>query len=146
MVTTDELPPFEREVLSVVLEKLAPHGPDAAEVTSEWSDRAGMWFIEVAPRRTSGAPVSIGSDGDELLLQFGRTRVELWNYKNGPSPIDQLHEYLASIFGGHVEEAGSGDDRFARLELPNGKTASVGSAHLPLPWTWRRRHRYEGYS
>ncbi len=105
-----------------------------------------MWFIEVVPRREGAASVSVGSDGDELLLQFGRTRVELWNYKQGPTPIDQLRQFLPAIFGGQLEEAGFGDDRFARVELRDGRTASVGSAHLPIPWGWRRRHRYQSYS
>jgi hypothetical protein len=74
-VTTDELPPFEREVLSVVLEKLAPHGPESAEFRCKWS--VAMWFIEVAPCRTSAAPVSIGVDGDELLLHLGLPRGEV---------------------------------------------------------------------
>jgi hypothetical protein len=89
------------------------------------------------------ANVSVGCDGNhELLLSFGHTRLELWNTKRGRTPIEMLRLYLPAIFSGDFEEAG----RFARVNLPNGKTASVGRMHLPLPWVRRRRHRYESYS
>jgi hypothetical protein len=108
------LPPFEQEVLSVVQASLAAHGEDAAEVTYEWAERARMWFITITPRRDNGASVSVWSEGDELLLTFGQTRLELWNSKRGPAPMAQLSEYLHAIFAGDFEEAGSGDDRFTR--------------------------------
>jgi hypothetical protein len=138
---------FEREVESVVRAALAPFGEGAAEVEFEWSAGFGGWFIEVTPRREGAASVSVGCDWNhEVLLSFGHTRLELWNTKRGPTPVEALSQYLPAIFSGDFEEAGFGDDRFARVNLPNGKTARVGALHPPLPWALRRRHRYAPYS
>jgi hypothetical protein len=142
-----ELPAFEQEVLSVVHAALSPHGGEAAaEVEVVWSAGMGGWFIEVTPRNVNAASVSVGCDGKELLLAFAHTRLELWDYKRGPSAIEQLSEFLPAIFSGAFEEAGFGSDRFARVNLPNGKTASVGAMHPPFPWALRRRKRYASYS
>lgn len=142
-----DLPDFEREVLAVVHAALAPHGEGAAEVDLVWSDGFGGWFIEVTPNRVGAASVSVGCDwGDELLFTFGHTRFELWNSKRGPTPIEVLRQYLPAIFGGDFEEAGTGDDRFVRIHLADGRTVSGGAMHLPFPWALRRRKRYAAYS
>jgi hypothetical protein len=142
-----ELPDYEREVLSTVHTALAPHGEDAAEVDVVWSAGFGGWVIEITPNRVGAANVSIGCDwNDELLLQFGHTRLELWNDKRGPTPIEQLRQFLPAIFAGDFEEAGSGSDRSARVNLPDGKTASVGRMHLSFSGARQQRHRYASYS
>ena len=133
---------LEADVLATVRRCLEPYGPGAADVSTIWSDPAGMWFIEVTPRRSDAASVSIGVDGDELLLTFARTRVELWS--GTPTPIEQLGQFLGSIFAGDFEEAGSGDG-FAKGRFPSGKLFRCGSMHLPLPWAWRRKTRYSSY-
>lgn len=138
--------PFETEVHAMVRRLVADVGGDAADITFEWGDRAHMWFVEVAPHRTGAAAVSIACMGDELTLSFAHTRVELWNYKRGPTPLEQLEQYLTGILRGEFEEGGSGSDRFARVSLPDGRTARVGSVHLPVPWALRRRKRFQPYA
>jgi hypothetical protein len=135
------------EVVAIVGELLAPFGPNVATITVEWAPAAGMWFIEVVPARRGAASVSVGiDDRGEFLVSFGHTHFEMWRSKKEPPPVAELREVLAAIFGGDVEEAGTGGDRFARITLPSGKVRSVGSVRLPLPWRRRKRSRFEPYA
>lgn len=136
---------FDRAVLAVVDDALSEHGGDAATVTCSWLEDARMWWIDISPRFEDAASVTIAVLDDELVLGFGRTRVELWASGRGPTPLAELSRYLAAIFGARFEEAGRGDDRFCRIEL-GGRRAVVGVVHLPLPWRMRRRQRYSPYS
>lgn len=142
-VPPSEMGAVEHDVLSTVRAQLAPYGPDAAEVGVVWSDGAGMWFVEITPTNTTAAPVSIGIDGDELLLNFGKTRLEMW--QGDPTPVERLKRYLRAIFAGEFEEAGWGSDRFAKLRLDGDETFACGSVHFPVPWAWRRKTRYDSY-
>jgi hypothetical protein len=141
-----QLRPFERDVLAAVHDALCVHGENAAVVTCEWFDGAKLWQVHVVPKRRGAAAVWISFLGDELVLGFGWTRVELWRSRRGPTPVAQLRQFLAAIFAGRFVEAGRGDDRFARVELAPDERISVGAAHLPIPWTMRRRHYYDAYS
>ncbi len=104
-----------------------------------------MHFVEVRPRREGAAPVTVGIMGDELWVRAGRTRFEIWRSKRRPNPATVLEAILDAVLAGHIEEVGTGDDRFARVSLPDGTVARFGAAHLPLPWSWRRPHRYAPY-
>ena len=136
---------FGDRTLAVVRECVAKYGDDVATVDVEWSDPAGMHFVEVRPRSDRAAPVTVGIMGDELWMKAGKTRFEIWRSERRRDPLSVLEETLDAVFAGRLEEAGTGDDRFARILLPNGTVSRFGAAHLPLPWSWRRRHRYAPY-
>ncbi len=104
-----------------------------------------MWFVEVEPAAQGAAAVSIGVEGDELVVSLPHTCWEIWRSKRGRSVLEVLASDLEAIFAGRIEEAGFGSHRFAHLLWPDGKIRSVGSAHLPVPWRWRHRSRYCSY-
>ena len=101
-------------------------------------------MIEVRPRRPGAAPVSIGLMSDELWVRAGRTHFEIWISKRRPDPCAVLEELLEAVFAGRMEEAGR-TDTFARIPLRNGRAMTMGSARLPIPWSWRRPLRYASY-
>lgn len=135
------------EVEEVVRTTLARfEGEGAAEVTTTWSPRAGMWFVEVEPERTGAASVSIGIMGDEFVLSLPNSHWEIWRSKRGPDPLVLLSEDIDALFAGRVEEGGWGSDRPVRLTLTDGRNRSLGAMRLPVPWRWRRRTAYASYN
>lgn len=132
-------------VESVVHAQLLPFGASAARVETVWSPRAGMWFVEVEPAAPGAATVSIGVEGDELVVSLPHAHWEIWRSKSGPSVLAALASDLEAIFAGRIEGAGVGSDRFVHLLSSDGKVRSVGSVHLPVPWRWRRRSTYHPY-
>ncbi len=136
-----------RRVEEVVRGALARFGGEtAAEVTTIWSPRAGMWFVEVEPARSGAATVSVGIMGDEFVLSLPNSHWEIWRSKRGPDPLVLLSEDIEAVFAGRVEEGGWGNDRPVRLTLADGRNRSLGAMRLPIPWRWRRRTAYEPYS
>lgn len=91
------------------------------------------------------AGLSVGVDGDELIVHFGGTRLEIWSNTRQAPPVDQLKRFLAAIFAGDFVEAGSRKNGFARIRLDDGSVATVGEMHLPVPWRLRRTRRYDPY-
>jgi hypothetical protein len=136
---------FGVRTLAAVRGCVACYGDDAATVEVEWSEPTGMHFVDVRPRSSGAASVTVGIMGDELWVRAGKTRFEIWRSERRPEPITVLEATLDAVFAGCLEEAGSGDDRFARISLSDGTVARFGAAHLPLPWSWRRRSRYAPY-
>jgi hypothetical protein len=129
-------------VLQVVQEELATNG-DAATVRHEWSDGAGMWFVEVEPINPGAARLSVGFDGDDdLSVTVGRTWFEIFPFRE--SSLDEFRRLVRAIFAGRIEEAGqkAGEAR-ARIYAER-RSWTVGA--FPLwPWHLRARHRYEPY-
>lgn len=145
-------PPPERSALVGEVERVVRRtlgrfgGEAAAEVTTTWSPRAGMWFVEVEPERSGAAGVSIGIMGDEFVLSLPNSHWEIWRSKRGPDPLVLLGADIEAVFAGRVEEGGWGNDRPVRLTLADGRTRSLGAMRLPFPWRWRRRTAYESYN
>ncbi len=99
-------------VESVVQVQLVPFGASAARVETVWSPRARIWFVEVEPAASGAVRVSIGVEGDELVISLPRTHWEIWSFKSGPTVLETLASDLEAIFAGKIEEAGVGSDRF----------------------------------
>lgn len=127
---------------AVVAEVLARYG-DVADVEHTWGAPAGMWFTEVTPRREGAAALSLAFDREDLLsITVGNTWFEWFPFEE--SSLGRLREFVNAVLAGHVEEAGTRGNAFARIATVSG-TMSVGAAHLPLPWRWRPRRHYRPY-
>jgi hypothetical protein len=130
-------------VHAVVAEALARYG-DVADVEHAWGAPAGMWFTEVTPRREGAAALSLAFDGEDLLsITVGNTWFEWFPFEE--RSLVRLREFVNAVVAGHVEEAGTSGNAFARIATVSG-TMSVGAAHLPMPWRWRPRRHYWPYS
>jgi len=76
-------------------------GGAKAAVDTVWNDRARMWFVEVRPERERAAPVSIGVEGDTLMINAGGSDVEMWG-REGELPYDALRNLMAEVVAGRV--------------------------------------------
>jgi hypothetical protein len=96
-------PPRTAELVAVealVAERLA-QASGSAEVVTVWGDRAEMWFVEIAPKRSEAAAVSIGVEGDTAVVHFGDRDSEMWG-KGGELPLEDLGQLLDDVFAGRV--------------------------------------------
>lgn len=135
--------PLDIEVRRIVAEVLGGYPDGSAEIRHEWHEPSGMWWTLVRPVRPSAAKIEIGSDGDDLLnVVVGDTWFEFFPI-HGPRDLGEIADIVAAVAAGKIEESGRWS-KFARIATPIG-ARSVGSAHMPSPWAWRRVRRYEAY-
>lgn len=129
-------------IRDAVAEALAYYG-DVADVSHPWSPGAGMWFTEVSPHRDGAAAISLGFDGEDLLtVTVGKTWIEMFPFSQ--ATLHRLRDFLDAVLAGQIEEVTHLDSAFAWVLTASG-TMTGGSAHLPLPWRWRRPRRYQPY-
>ena len=70
---------------AVTLALSAHGGEEAAEVHESVEPRHGLWTIDLTPKRTGAAAVSIAhlEHADEVTLSFGRTHIPLGRRRSG---------------------------------------------------------------
>ena len=109
--------------------------------------RHGLWTIDLTPKRTGAAAVSIAHLGhaDEVTLAFGRTHTYLWD-DDAQALGEEILGILYGVLAGRFVEAGRLDDSFAKVDDMDGDTVRLGAVHLPIPWRFRRCRTYEPYS
>jgi len=134
---------LDRALLRLIEEALAEIGDDIASVEHTWGEAAGLWFVEVTPRRPGAAHFTAAVDGDAVTITAGKTWFEVFPIK-AVDDMAYIRQIASAVFHGDMEEAGLGEC-FARIRLADGRVASVGRVHMPLPWKLRRRRRYLGY-
>jgi hypothetical protein len=132
-------------IRQLVADALASYPAGSANLVYAWSDEARMWFTEVTPLNPDAAPLSIAFDGADLLsVTVGDTWFEIFPVAT-PAELDHVREVVEAVFAGQVEESGMRGKEFARITLKSGPI-SVGSVHMPWPWSGRQARRYQPYA
>jgi hypothetical protein len=129
-----------------VIDEVVRRSARVANVERGWSDRAGMWFVEVTPSVQDAAPIHVGSstEDDELNVTVGRSWFEIFGVQDLPATLSYLDEIVEAVLEGRVQETGV-QNQFARIETRSG-TVSVGTFHLPIPWRFRSVRQYLPYA
>lgn len=144
MPTSRPLTRWDRALYRLLSEVVAELPDGAASVTQTWSERAGMWFVELHPARTDAAPISAAFDGDDLLtIALADTWFEMFPVSE--AVLAELGRIVRAVLAGGMEQSGRGGRYFARIGDADG-VVGVGAMHAPLPWQLRRRRRFAAYS
>jgi hypothetical protein len=138
---------YRAAVRRAFVRALALHGGEEVADVDEGVDPGnGVWGIDVTPKKLGAAPVYVAHPGgDEVTLGFGETHVYLWD-DHLTALADEVERILVGVCAGRFAEAGRLGDSFARVNDEDGETIRLGAMSLPIPWTLRRRRRYEPYS
>lgn len=112
-----------------------------AEVTQD--SHGDTWGTEVTPVNPNAAGLYVeASDDDTLNFTVGDIWFEV--YGKVADNLPYLGELVAAVFAGRIEQAGTRNRAYGRIELESGPVG-VGHVHLPWPWRCRRARRYARY-
>lgn len=143
MASPPPLHSWDHALYRLLNDAVAESADGAASVTQAWSERAGMWFVEVCPSRADAAPISAAFDGDDLLsITIAGTWFEMFPVSE--EQLARLGRIVRAVLAGRMVEAGRGGRCFARIDTADGPVR-VGAVHAPLPWRLRRRRRFAAY-
>jgi hypothetical protein len=114
----------------------------AATVEHDWASGPDAWVITVTPANDDAAGLTAWIRDHDFNVGVSHSYTEIFGAKEQSwELVDRLVE---AIFAGRIREAGHGDDRFIRAVTRSGNY-TFGSAHLPLPWRWRKGAQFARY-
>lgn len=128
-------------ILELARRVMNDYDPSGYSLDHKWIAGAGMWFVEIEPRGSEAAPISLYHGGDIMNIFFGATWFE---FDFELSDVPAIEAVLRAICEGDFEQAGSRDRAFARIYVP-GDPWHVGHVHL-WPWRWRKKTRFQPYA
>lgn len=142
-VATSLVPPIDDDdnrLHRLVIDCL-DRGCYAGSVSRAWATGPQAWVITVQPVNADAATLTVWIREADLQLAVGHSYVEICATEQGWDLVERL---VRAVFAGDVKEGGWGSDRFVRADTPSG-SFTFGRVHLPLPWRWRRTHRFARY-
>ncbi len=134
-----------QQVVQVVRRSLSPSRQATSSLAAAWDRDGRRIVIEVRSATPDTAVVRLAPDRGGVRVQLASTRFRVDPSPDHRGPWAELGDVLGATFDGRFVEAGGRTNRFGRVELRSGRVLSVGAPHLPLPWSWRRRHRWAAY-
>jgi hypothetical protein len=97
--SSDPVKPYEvGEVDSIMADCLRATGR-TADVTTTWSERAGMWFVETDLDGRADDALSVGMHTDTFLVSRSGRTGEFWG-TGGALPYEQLRDVLLATLSG----------------------------------------------
>ncbi|MEO7587960.1 MAG: hypothetical protein ABIS84_08020 [Arachnia sp.] len=122
---------------------LAPYPAGTATVAVD----DGEPSIEIIPRNDRAAAIDLSPVAeDEVNLSAGETDCQIWD----DSPVrlaEEVYQILAGVMAGTLEECRDEcGEMTARVDAPRGQISFGSASLLPVPWSWRTKHRYEPYT
>lgn len=132
---------MDQALSELVRDCLEPLDPTGFSVSTEWSDRAGMWFTEVEPSDPDCAPISVAwAGGDTVNVAVGNTSVEMFGLRS-PSDLAEVRDLVKASLAGGLRETESGMAWGSRA-VSDTDSGPVGAGSLK---SWSGGHTYSPY-
>jgi len=141
----DQMDGRVQEVVAVVRRSLSPRQQVASTVRAAWYHHGRQIVIEARADNPDAAVVAVAPEELRARVRMSATEFEIDVSPERAEPWGDLGDALRACFEGRFVEAGRRSRRFGRLELASGRVLRVGAPHLPVPWSWRRRRRFEAF-
>jgi hypothetical protein len=133
--------PMDQALSALVMDCLEPLDPSGFSVTTEWSDRAGMWFTEVEPSDPDCAPISVAwAGGDTVNVAIGNTSFEMFGLRT-PSDLAEVRDIVQASLAGRIREAAS-DRAWGSRAVFDTNSGPVRAGNLA---SWSGGHTYAPY-
>jgi hypothetical protein len=133
---------MDEALSALVRDCLEPFDPSGFSVSTEWSDRAGMWFTEVEPTDSRCALVSVAwAGGDTVNVAIGNTSFEMFGLRS-PDDLTEVSAIVGAALSGQIRETDSAKLWGSRTTFET----EAGSIRAGSLTSWSGGHGYAPYA